>query len=520
MKKKYFIILIILLIFAAGVIIILSQNKKLDLSLDYNSNSGTVRPLWQGHFDHDAGIFTNIGESEDSRNLLKGIVKYYRFVDIPWTNVYSHKRYDVFQGKTLEDAKNPEFYNFSCFDKSLKSIEDLGAEPVINFVFIPETLTNDNLKNSDQKKAASENIIYKNCDAKWNEADWKNWTSFKNNPPIDNKIYAEVVSNIIAHYTEGWGNGQHKNYKYFEIGGEPDYKGLWNGDENDFIKMYEEIAKTAKNRFGDKIKIGGAAFASVSPFVEKFVKNNLTKDIPMDFVSFHRYTTPKNDPLELKDAKDASFAIKNATKEYNRNVEIFLDEWGPTIDGFETKPYKEFYNKIDYALFQGTVYSFLQDSEIDMAFQSIIIDTPKRVNQGQESILNYGIITDHPSKPKPVYYLYEALKNFESTPIKLKTIQENNIYGIAAKGDKEINVILINNNNNSVNFNLKIDNLPEQFKNAKYAQYELTQDSFDKGEGLKLIGEKNFQNQNISEVLNPKSVNLIKISAGVSGVYN
>lgn len=519
--KKY--ILIILLIGLVGLVFLfVSRNKNLTINLDFNKSEGNLKYLWQGHFDFDAETF-DIGLNKDSQNLLKGIVKYWRVNDTPWEQLLMNNvnTFDFFKGKTLEDTNNPDFYNFKCLDKVLNNVEAVGAKPLINFLHTPKSLIKNEYYKNNLKSDKNND-----CEISWQNVPWQEIAKIKNYPPENSLVYAETIKHVIMHYNEGWANGYRRNYELFEIGNEPpsnknQNKAPFFGNEDEFITMYKTIAVTLRNYFGNKIKIGGAAFVDGEwDYITKFIKNNLENNIPMDFVSFHRYASQKNDPAEFNNIKNISYSIKKAVKEKdNRDITILLDEWGPNIENYESNPYKEFYNKIDYALFQGSVYSILEDTDIDMAFQTIIMDQPERKIGDKNSILNYGIITYHPSKPKPAYYLYKALQQFDETPIKLKTIQENNVYGIAAKGGKEINIILINNNKTNANVNLNIDNLPEQFKNAKYARYELTQDSFDNEGGLKLLNEKSFQNQNISEVLNPKSMNLIKISARISEIY-
>ncbi len=116
-------------------------------------------------------------------------------------------------------------------------------------------------------------------------------------PPKDFAKWARVCEHLIRHTTEGWADGHHWDIEYWEIWNEPDLdpddspnKRCWGGTKAQFFDLFEIAAKHLKACFPDK-KIGGPAIAYNLAWAEDFLAEMQRRGTPIDFFSWHRYTT-------------------------------------------------------------------------------------------------------------------------------------------------------------------------------------------------------------------------------------
>lgn len=146
-------------------------------------------------------------------------------------------------------------------------------------------------------------------------------------PPKDFAKWARICEHIIRHMNEGWGNGHHYGITYWEIWNEPDlHPQCWDGPNELFFELYEIAARHLKSCFPD-LKIGGPAVTSVNnkgfliPFFD-YITRDKDNPVPMDFFSFHRYTTT---PEDL--AKHADEARRLCDEYGYTEAETILNEW-------------------------------------------------------------------------------------------------------------------------------------------------------------------------------------------------
>ncbi len=160
-------------------------------------------------------------------------------------------------------------------------------------------------------------------------------------PPKDFNKWARICENIIRHYTEGWGNGFNYDITYWEIWNEPDCSNpdgsnpCWQGTIEQFIDLYEIVAKYLKSKF-PHLKIGGPAFTSSWHFdhIKPFLKAVKERNIPMDFYSFHGYMWSPSVVKELSDCALETFKEAGLEK-----VEFHLNEWNYMRDWQESYSY-------------------------------------------------------------------------------------------------------------------------------------------------------------------------------------
>lgn len=154
--------------------------------------------------------------------------------------------------------------------------------------------------------------------------------------PKDFQKWAEICEHIIAHYTEGWADGFEYDINYWEIWNEADMvpddtplvgKKTWAGTKAQFFDFFAVAAKHLKKRFPHR-KIGGPAVCGpnkewVDDFFEYIVKN----DVPLDFFSWHCYTSNPEYVFELEE-----YSRKLLDKYGYTKTESILNEWNYVLD--------------------------------------------------------------------------------------------------------------------------------------------------------------------------------------------
>lgn len=193
------------------------------------------------------------------------------------------------------DVNDPASYDFTCTDNYISTIVDSGAKV---FYRLGEHIEN-TVKAYD---------VY---------------------PPADYLKWAKICEHIILHYTQGWADGYHYDIEYWEIWNEPDldveqYKvkpRTWGGSEADFHDFFEKVSKYLHRKF-PQLKIGGPALCEREDWAERFLAEMQKRNVPMDFFSFHCYTSIP-DRLVEKIGR-----ISEMTRNYGYgDVELILNEW-------------------------------------------------------------------------------------------------------------------------------------------------------------------------------------------------
>ncbi len=236
-----------------------------------------------------------------------------------------------------QDPENPEAYDFTLTDQYLKSIARTGSE-----------------------------ILYR-LGSKIEHASKKYGTRV----PEDFQKWASVCEHIIRHYNEGWANGLHMDIKYWEIWNEPDQnpdedppeeKLCWSGTAAQFYELYKVTAVHLKKKFPG-LKIGGPAISHPVPnaWLDGFLQT-LGGTVPLDFFSWHRYTT---DPHELA---EQAVQVRNTLDQYGYpDAESILNEWNYISDWDE-----KFISSIETiismkgAAFDFACMSHCQNAPVDM----------------------------------------------------------------------------------------------------------------------------------------------------------
>lgn len=270
-----------------------------NLNVDLSAVSGSIKPL---HAVNNGPVYKF---TEDQRITN---IDAFREAGIPYARNHDAAFYSTYGGEHCvdiiaifpdfnRDAYDPASYDFTLTDEYLKVIDYAGIK---TFYRLGSKIEHWPVKYGTLK-------------------------------PGDYKKWAEICEHIIRHYTQGWANGFNYDLKYWEIWNEPDIsrddapltdKKCWSGTKQEFFELYETAAKHLKECFPD-YKIGGPAVTTCdNEWSKDFIKYCARKKIPLDFFSWHTYTSS---PHEVK--KKIITARELLDSNGFTETESILNEW-------------------------------------------------------------------------------------------------------------------------------------------------------------------------------------------------
>lgn len=252
------------------------------------------------------------------------------------------------------------------------------------------------------------------------------------NPPEDFKKWAVICEHIIRHYTDVWANGFDAGIEYWEIwnehdNGEPDKNPCWTGTVEQFHDFYEIVAKHLKEKF-PHLKIGGPAMVGSTPNykkAEEFVSEMAKRNVPLDFFSYHFYTTSAHGM-----SWTANYTRELLDSYGYTDTEIILDEWN-YCTGWDRENMTHSYKTIRSlrgAAYVSACQIDAQKSPIDM-----FMYYDARPGTGFNGMFELG--TYEPMKP---YYSFLAFNELYKLGGETKSeSDDNDVYVLSAKGDKK-----------------------------------------------------------------------------------
>ncbi|MBQ7177873.1 MAG: hypothetical protein IJS08_10715 [Victivallales bacterium] len=276
-------------------------------------------------------------------------------------------------------------------------------------------------------------------------------------PPKDNLQWARICEGVIRHYTEGWGNGFKMKITHWEIWNEPENKEdplenqMWRGTFQQYMELYKTASTYLKERFPHlmiggygscglyaktKVYLNGSAprdsrIEYLADCFEKFVDFISKNKCPLDFFSFHYYD--KFDRI----GEPIEYVRKVLDKAGFKKTELSLNEWKPTGDEIDSP---------QQAAHIAAALLIIQDSSLDDAE---IYDA--RCGMGAYSPL-FNPIT---YQPRRGYYALKAFNELYKRGKALKvTGLPKGVYGVGAKGKKDIALMLANCSGKTQKINL------------------------------------------------------------------
>ncbi len=279
-----------------------------EIKVDFARETGIVKPV------NGVGQppFAGIGEFPMFRYLKDAGIPFSRlhdvggmfgrgvFVDIP--NLF--RDFDA-------DENNPANYDFAFTDRLINALVSEGVEP---FFRLGVTIEN-----------------------------YARIRRYRIDPPKDFAKWARICEHVIRHYTEGWADGFRHRIAYWEIWNEPENwetvekNEMWHGTFEEYCRLYEVASKHLKAKF-PHLKVGGYASCGVTAIhaqepsprakhhlecFHAFLKYIKEHDCPIDFFSYHSYSTVE------KMMKEAKYVREQLDAAGYKGLETCLNEWLP-----------------------------------------------------------------------------------------------------------------------------------------------------------------------------------------------
>ncbi len=326
-----------------------------------------------------------------------------------------------------KDVNDESSYNFAASDKVLAAIVDAGMEPFfrLGISYSDPILQHDYLV-----------------------------------PPADYTKWAQICEHIILHYNEGWADGFEYGIEYWEIWNEPENSDdindnhFWIGTDEEFFRLYDVSAKYLKEKFPD-LKIGGygsCGFYALTKtnalntgatsrnqyfviYFENFLKYIKEHNSPMDFFSWHSYTTTE------RNSRYIEYVGEKLEEAGYGDAEIICNEWNynPTEN-----------DKIGrrYGANQASMLLMFQNQKLDLAHYYCAIAT---------GALHAGMFFEG-GEPTPAYYGFWAFGQLYKlgNQVEIKDNLRKDLYAVAAKGE-DGQALLISNVSEKKDRKLKID---------------------------------------------------------------
>lgn len=365
-----------------GSMLIQSANlvaQERTISLDYNQTKGQFNTMFKACVG--AGR-ANEGLRADWQQQLAFVKKE---CDFKYIRMHGLLTDDMAVYK--EDKKgNPE-YNFQYIDVLYDYLQSIGMKPFVELGFMPSAL------------ASGTQTIF--------------WWRGNVTPPKDYNKWADLIKNLVIHFTERYGADEVKTW-YFEVWNEPNLSpGFWTGTQEEYFKLYEYTAKAIKS-VNTEYRVGGPATAGAAwvPETIDFCSKN---KLPLDFISTHSYGVKQgyldeygnSGTVLSKDPMSVSGDVLNSRKQIGNsampNLELHYTEWSSSYTPAD--PIHDSYHEAAYILEKIKQVGNTANSMSYWVFSDIFEESGPRFTpfHGGFGLLNQQGIA------KSAFYAYEYL---------------------------------------------------------------------------------------------------------------
>lgn len=390
-----------------------------DIYVSPSREVGRVKPM-NGVNNGPAGPY-GLGKTQTRDNFDD-----YRAARIPFARTHDSSFSECYGSEHTVDitaifpdfsrkADDPSAYDFAITDWYLKRIRDMGTE-----VFF-------RLGQKIEHHVKKYGIL----------------------PPKDFRKWAQVCEHIIRHYNEGWADGHEWNIRYWEIWNEADLDSktwntnprTWAGTEEQFFDLYATTACHLKKCF-PQLKIGGPALAGQEPWAERFLTYMEKHSVPLDFFSWHIYST---DPKAI--AEKAGRMRRMADAHGYQQAETILNEWNYIRGWTDDYPYSlSVIHSVKGAAFTAATMAACQAAPVDiLMYYDARPETPYN-----------GLFDFYTFQPLPSYYSFYAWSRLAALGQQVATEvkgDDTDLYVSAARGEDGTVGVLVSRYNENDNIN-------------------------------------------------------------------
>ncbi|MEK7165925.1 MAG: hypothetical protein AAB874_03925, partial [Patescibacteria group bacterium] len=291
-------------------------------------------------------------------------------------------------------------FNFNRLDGIVRSILKTGARPFFSLSYMPQ-------------------VIAENGDITGKPKNWSEWEL--------------VVQKTVEHYSGR--DNLNLTDLYYEVWNEPDLFGNWkySGDKN-YLTLYTYAARGAKNsRNVNPFKFGGPATTSLyKNWLMALANHAFANKLPLDFFSWHRYTT---NPAQY--AKD----VANTTSWFIDKPDFvtiprLITEWG-----FNSNIHAGYDSNFAAAHTIASIRQMMYGYGNIFAFELVDGRDPG----GKSQWGRWGLITNPAVgvRLKPRFKVFEMLGKIQGTRLLVRG-EGTWVTGIAARNDNTYLVLLTN----------------------------------------------------------------------------
>jgi len=289
-------------------------------------------------------------------------------------------------GVYREDSKgNPE-YNFQYIDVLYDYIHSLGMKPFVELGFMPSAL------------ASGSKTLF--------------WWRGNVTPPKDYDKWADLIRNLVLHFTERYGADEIKTW-YFEVWNEPNLDGFWAGTQDEYFKLYTYTVKAIKS-VNSSYRVGGPATAGAA-WVPEMIDFCSKNSLPLDFISTHSYGVKQgyldefgnSGTILSKDNMSVSGDILNSRREIEASsmpgLELHYTEWSASYTPAD--PIHDSYHEAAYILEKIKQVGDAANSMSYWVFTDIFEEAGPRFTpfHGGFGLINYQSIN------KPAFYAFSFM---------------------------------------------------------------------------------------------------------------
>ena len=283
-------------------------------------------------------------------------------------------------------------YNFMYIDALFDFLLSIDIKPFVELGFMPSALA-----------SGTETIFW-----------WRGNVT----PPKDYDKWADLVRNMVQHFTERYGTDEVKTW-YFEVWNEPNLTpGFWTGTQEEYFKLYKYAAEAVKS-VNPSFRVGGPATAGAaweSEMIEFCEKN----DIPIDFISTHAYgvnvgyldeygnTGTVLAPQEFAVSGDVLQSRKEISESSMPDLELHYTEWSASYT--PSDPIHDSYHEAAYVLQKIKQVGDAANSMSYWVFTDIFEEASPRFTPFHGG---FGMLTIQGIN-KPVFYAYQFLNRLGS----------------------------------------------------------------------------------------------------------
>ncbi len=318
-------------------------------------------------------------------------------------------------------------YNFMNIDNIFDYLLEIGMKPFIELGYMPSAI------------ASGDKTVF----------------HYKGNItlPKDNGQWEELIRRFVTHIIERYGLEEVKTW-FFEVWNEPNLFFFFDGDKNDYFKLYEVTARTIKS-VDKNLKVGGPA-TSCNSWIKDFIEFCEGNDVPLDFISTHHY--PTDDPLwssgldildfyksELSGKRDYERGVMKKMTQFVRDeagsYPVYFTEWNTSA---MTNDHKH-----DEPFASAMIAKILADNDGLVEGYSYWTFSDIFEESGQLAGAfhgGFGLQTYH-GIPKPAYRLFELFHGLGTQRIAVGGMQEEGTVEMLATKTEDGYRLLLHNHN-------------------------------------------------------------------------